>query len=91
VDILALMTFMWLKSAKVYLKITFSCINLIYFLLHVEPQARAKHDFDFQPTANISLFFLPFWVLCSEYFFGNIIFVFHKKKFIQNPTNLFFR
>jgi len=34
--------------------------QLNLFLLHVEPQARAKHDFDLQPTANISLFFLPF-------------------------------
>jgi len=32
-------------------------LNLL--LLHVEPQARAKHDFDLQPRANVSLFFLP--------------------------------
>jgi len=37
-------------------------------LLHVEPQARSEHDFDLQPTANISSFFLPLWGLCYEYF-----------------------
>jgi len=33
-------------------------LNLL--LLHVEPQARAKHDFDLQQAAHVSLFFLPF-------------------------------
>jgi len=35
-------------------------LNLL--LLHVEQQARAEYNFDLQPTANISLFFLPFGV-----------------------------
>ena len=42
--------------------------QLILLLLHVEPQARAKHDFDLQLTANISLFFLPFWGFYCDYF-----------------------
>jgi len=37
-------------------------------LLHVERQAGAEHDFDLQPTANISLFFMTIWVLYYEYF-----------------------
>jgi len=63
-------------------------LNLL--LMHVEPQARAKHDFDFQPTANISLFFLPSWRLYSEYyifFWEN--FIFYNIKIFQNPTSLF--
>jgi len=66
-------------------------LNLL--LLHVEPQARAEYDFDFQPTANISLFFLPFWGLYYEYvrFFGKIIFAVYKTKVFQNATSLFFR
>jgi len=63
-------------------------LNLL--LLHVEPQAPAKHDFDLQLITNISLFFLPFWVLYYEYFtfFGKIIFRFYKIKIFQNPTKL---
>jgi len=55
-DILALRTLQYMaKRCKSILE------NNIYLLLfHVEPQARAKHDFDLQPTANISLFFLTF-------------------------------
>ena len=65
----------------------------ILVLLHVESQARAKHGFDLQPTANISLFFLPFWGLNYEYFtfLGKIIFVFYKIKIFQNPASVFFR
>ena len=53
--------------------------------LHVEPQARARHDFDLLPTTNSSLFFLPFWGLYYAYFtfFGKIIFVFHKKNLFK--------
>jgi len=48
--------------------------QLILLLLHVEPQAhvelqaRAKHDFDLQLNANISLFILPFWGFYCEFF-----------------------
>jgi len=34
--------------------------QLNFLLLHLELQARPKHDFDLQPTTNISLFFLSF-------------------------------
>jgi len=49
-------------------------LNLL--LLHVEPQAQTRHDFDLQPTANISLFFLSFRGLYYEYFtfFSQIFF-----------------
>jgi len=43
---------MWLKNVKVSLKITFSCLKLIYFLVHAESQAREEHDFGVRPTAN---------------------------------------
>ena len=61
-------------------------------LLHVEPQAPAKHDFDLQPTTNISLFFLPFGGLYYEYFtfLGKIIFVFYKKIF-SKPNKFVFQ
>jgi len=41
---------------------------------HVEPQAWAKHDFDLQLKANISLFFLPFGVftVITSHFFENL-------------------
>jgi len=53
-------------------------LNLL--LLHVEPQARAKHGFDFQPTANISIFFPLLWGLYSGYFtfFGKLFLFFTK-------------
>jgi len=55
-------------------------LNLL--LLHVKLQDRAKHDFDLQLTANISLFFLPFWGLYCEYFtvFWEIYFCFFAKE-----------
>jgi len=61
--------------------------------MHVEPQARARHDFDLQLTANISVFSLPFWGLYNEYFtfFWGNYFCFYKIKIFQNPTSLFFR
>jgi len=64
-------------------------LNLL--LLHVKPQAPAKHDFDLQPTTNIFLFFLPFWGLYYEYFtfFAKIIFVFYKKNFFKTQQVCF--
>jgi len=66
-------------------------------LLHVEPQARAERDFDLQPTASISLFFLPFGGLYYEYlrFFWENYFCFLKNdsfsksnKFVFQETTL---
>jgi len=68
-------------------------INLIYVFCMLERQARAEHEFDLKPTANISLYFLPIWGLYYEYFtfLENIILFFYKTKVFQNPTSLFFR
>jgi len=36
--------------------------QLNLYMFQVELQAQTEHDFDPQPTTNISLLFLPFWV-----------------------------
>jgi len=62
-------------------------------LLHIEPQAGAEHDFDLKPTANISLFFMPFWGLYYEYFtfFGKIILVFLQIKSFSKSNKFVFQ
>jgi len=69
--------------------------QLHLLLLHVEPQARAEHDFDLQPTANVSLFFLPFGgfirPMSTSHVFGKNYFYFYRIKMVQNPAGLFFR
>jgi len=48
---------MWLKSAKISLKIKYFHVSIYsnLLLLHVQPHVRAEYHYNLQPTANISI------------------------------------
>jgi len=76
---------MWLKSAKISLKIKYFHVSIYsnLLLLHVQPHVRAEYHYNLQPTANISISCL-FGVFTMSTFH---IF----KEIFRNPTSLFFR